>query len=28
MSTQVGDCDNSQRTLGKGDLLGLKDIYG
>ncbi|MQW75378.1 matrixin family metalloprotease [Nocardioides sp. dk4132] len=28
MSTQLDDCDNSQRTLGNGDLLGLKDIYG
>lgn len=28
MSTQLGDCDNSQRTLGKGDILSLNNTYG
>lgn len=27
MSTQVDACNNSQRTLGKGDILALREIY-
>ncbi len=27
MSTQLGSCDTSQRTLGKGDVLSLRNTY-